>query len=364
VESIPPFRRLEKDDTRAKLPPLEVSEDFAICRVLVLGSGDAGGTPKLPCLLDAGKRCKVCADAEKYGSASRNMRMPPSLLLQIQVAGSESPLVLLVDCGQALKRQILLAYARLGTSHVDGVLLTQGADHKYVGLNDLREVQHANRTDCRGGDGRSIPVCASASALDAAKSALPFLFQQKEPGQMKTLVAGLSAWSVPETGGHLDFQHSVPVRALADGAETGYVIGSDDGCVAILPSCRIASEGGALACLRDWRVELLVIGDVAGEGELTDALDLVRAVLPCRALLTGFGCGILYSNAVARVGAEPGLPPVEIAYDEMCAEACVALRSTCGHSTSSASTTPGFGSSDGYSCGEAGPEHSRFELEA
>lgn len=364
AEPIPSFRRLEIDEAREKLPEPEPTEDFAVCRVLVLGSGAAGGSPKLPCLLRADRRCKVCADAEKFGAASRNTRMPPSLMVEIRESEKRAPFVLLVDCGQAMKRQMLIAHQRLGTKHIDGVLLTQGIDHKYVGFNDLREVQHANGNDSRNGDGRSILICASAPTLKVVEGAFPFLFQQKEPGKTKTLVAGLTAWPVPESGGYLDFQCSVPVRGLAAGGQTGYVLGSDEGCVAVLPNTR--PESAALGCLRDWRVELVVIGDVAGEAELSAALDLVRTIEPARALLTGLGCGMLYSDAVARVEAEDGLPLVEIAYDEMCAVASVGLRnSTCGRSTSSASTTPGFGSSDSYSCGPdlPGVEQSRFEFE-
>jgi hypothetical protein len=367
VDAIPPYRQLERNG-RERLPETEASEDFAVCRVLVVGSGDACGTPKLACLLQADGTCKVCADAKKLGSSSRNARLPPSLLIEIKGVDKESPLVLLVDCGQALKRQILMGYQRLGTKHVDGVLLTTGDGHKYVGVNDLREVQHANGNDSRRGDGRSIRVFGSASALEAVEGGFPFLFRKKDEvqGESKTLVAGLAACEVPATGGYLDFQHPVPVRSLVAEDEVGYVIGSDDACVAVLPSAAMCAAGSVgRATLSDWHVEMLVIGGVAGDAELSAALDLVRAVSPGRAVLTGLGCGLLHSDAVARVG-KAGLRNVDIAYDEMCAESFVALRSsTCGYSTSS-STTPGVGSSDRDSCGPdlPGVEHSRFELEA
>jgi hypothetical protein len=237
---------------------------------------------------------------------------------------------LLLDCGPAFKRQFLLAHDRLGTRTLDAVLLTQGDSHTLLGLNDLREVQHANGKDNRRAGNESadasLPVYGAADALARAQSGFPFLFPEPSAEQKKTLVGQLRRTEPverrPGARVYLDLPflpaHVVPVGALGAEGLVGYSLGRDDGCVVLLPSPELPQD--SLDWLQKRRLSLLVLGGTETEADVRTALRVVNAVTPERAVLLGAGCTLRHEEVVECLAAEPAPCPVELAYDGMCVD--------------------------------------------
>lgn len=351
-EAIPPFRKLAAKEARqlrapaVKRIPGWNGSDFLNCEVAVLGSASGGGMPSLASLLSSEQGCTARA-----GSDERNTRTPQALMVRVCGPESAESFVALVDCSQATKRQICMARSMLGQFQLGAVLMTGGQVDKYIGLNDLREVQHASKKDFRSGSGELLGIYASCSTIETVKTALPFLFNVKQ--QTKTLVAGLDAWGLSDKlGERLPMSPDVPVTVRAipckDG-QLGFVFGRDSGCVVIVPEPEISSEAREWLSARD--VQLLVIGTVADRAALSACAQLVKAVKPWHAVATGLSDGLDHVTAEDLLRAEVGALSVSVAYDGMMLETRIEdedLSKPClGECSclSSGSTAPGSASS-------------------
>merc|ERR1719171_789427 len=353
---IPSFRSLEAEDVR-QLREGSVHRiddgncsDGLICEVAVLGSACGGGMPSLSCLLNSEHRCPVCAGADK-----RNQRTPQSVMLRISSPESDESFAVLLDCSQAVKRQMCITWSLFGQIRLDAVMLTAGHVDKFLGLNDLREVQHASQKDSRSGSGETLPIYASGSTLETVKSSMPYLFSEKK--KTKTLVAGLAARSVSEELGErvsMSPDVSVTVRSLPGTDEQlGFVFGRDEGCVVVLPDPNISPNAREWLSERD--VNLLIIGNVANRDDLSTCAQLVKAVKPRHATITGLSCALDHAAAEDLLQTEVGEFSVSVAYDGMKLEARIAdddLWRTCSGECSclsNGSTATGGASSGGDS---------------
>lgn len=321
-KTIPPFRFLEAGDgrqlrAREDVKHIDCGEgsDGLKCEVAVLGSGSGGGMPALSCLMKSGPTCSVCS-----GSNARNVRTPESLMVRVSAPESDESFVALVDCSQAAKRQLCIARSLFGDLQLDAVMVTGGQVDKYLGLNDLREVQHASRKDFRSGSGESLGVYACRSTIEMMRCALPFLFNVKT--KTKTLVAGLAAQEVSEKLGErvpVSSDVSVTVRALpGTEGQVGFVFGRDAGCVVIVPDPHVSPE--AREWLAERAVRLLLIGSVSDRAELAACAELVNAVKPRHAVVTGLSCFLDHTAAAAALQADVGDLSVSVAYDGMLLE--------------------------------------------
>jgi phosphoribosyl 1,2-cyclic phosphate phosphodiesterase len=118
-------------------------------RVLLLGSGDAVGTPKVGC------RCPVCTEAVRSG----RQRLRTALL--VQHAGK----TILVDSTPDMRQQLLAA----GGPVVDAVIWTHGHFDHYAGYGDFYRVQDPP------------PVFAARKTLDYAGEYFNFLSFARHP---------------------------------------------------------------------------------------------------------------------------------------------------------------------------------------
>lgn len=325
---IPPFRSLEADDVQ-QLREGSVHlinddhvgncSDGLTCEVVVLGSACGGGMPSLSCLLNSEHRCPVCASSDK-----RNQRTPHSVMLRFSSPESDESFGVLVDCTQALKRQMCMARSLFGKLRLDAVMLTAGHVDKFIGLNDLREVQHASRKDSRNGSGETLSIYASCSTIETVKSSMPYLFNAKK--KSKTLVAGLAAEGVSdEIGGRVPMSADVPVtlRTLPGKDEQlGFVFGRDEGCVVVLADPNISSDARKWLSERD--VKLLLIGNIADRVDLSTCAQLVKAVKPRHATINGLSCALDHAVAENLLQTEVGEFSVSVAYDGMRLEAKIA----------------------------------------
>lgn len=319
-KAIPPFRKLDNDDGQ-QLRAQQVQRiacgdgsDCLKCEVAILGSASGGGMPSISCLLNPEKG---------YSSDKRNTRMPQSLMVRVSGPESDESFVALVECTQATKRQMCIARGLFGQFQLDAVVVTARDVNKYLGMNDLREVQQASRKDFRNGSGEHLAIYASCSTIETVERAMPFLFSAKE--KTKTLVAGLAARGVSQLLGERMPVHSdisVTVRALpCKDEELGFVLGHDVGCVVILPSPHIASEAREWLSERD--IQLLVIGNAADQAELSTCAQLVKAVKPRHTVVTGLGCGLDHVTAEDMLQTEVGEHSVIVAYDGMMLETSI-----------------------------------------
>jgi len=92
-------------------------------KVVLLGTGDAIGTPKIGC------HCPACQDALNGGPSQR-------LRFSVLVEGPEGKV--LVDTSPDLRWQMISR----GLDHVDGVIWTHGHYDHYAGFGDFHRVQN------------------------------------------------------------------------------------------------------------------------------------------------------------------------------------------------------------------------------
>jgi hypothetical protein len=373
---IPPFRKLDADCVRqVREGSVHLIEDGncsdgLTCEVAVLGSASGGGTPNLACLLHEGG-CPACASAD-----ARDKRTPHSVMLRFSSPESNESFGVLVDCSQAAKRQLCMARSVFGQLSIDAVLVTSGCVDKYLGLNDLREVQHATKKDFRSGSGETLPIYASCAAIAMVKRTMPFLFSAKP--KTKTLVAGLDARALSqELGERVSISSAVPVRTIPgiSSEQLGFVFGRDEGCVVLLPDPNISLDAREWLTARD--VKLLLIGGAADRVALATCAQLVKAVKPRHAVITGLSCGLDHAAAEDVLRTEVGELSVSVAYDGMklatkiadddLADPCSVGECSC---LSSGSTATGGASSGGESmtdedrCMSFSPTHGPSETGA
>jgi phosphoribosyl 1,2-cyclic phosphodiesterase len=276
-------------------------------------------------------------------------------MLRFSSPESDESFRVLVDCSQAVKRQMCITRSLFGQMRLDAVMLTSRHVDKFLGLNDLREVQHASQKDCRSGSGETLPIYASRSTIETVKTSLPYLFSAKS--KTKTLVAGLVARGVSDDLGErvsMSPDVSVTVRTLPGKDEQlGFVFGRDEGCVVLLSDPNISSNARAWLSERD--VKLLIIGDVANRVDLSTCAQLVKAVKPRHATITGLSCALDHAAAEDLLQTEVGQFSVSVAYDGMRLKAKIAdddlwqLSSGECSCLSSGSTATGGASSGGDS---------------
>lgn len=98
-------------------------------RIVLLGTGDTVGTPKIGC------RCPACMDALAGGRSARTR-------FSILIESDEGRV--LIDTGPDLRYQLL----KSGIDHVDGVIWTHGHYDHYAGFGEFYRVQ--DRVDVYG----------------------------------------------------------------------------------------------------------------------------------------------------------------------------------------------------------------------
>lgn len=91
-------------------------------RLILLGTGDAVGTPKIGC------KCPACEDARSGG---RSQRLRFSVLVESEKGK------ILIDTSPDLRQQFL----RQNLSHIDGVVWTHGHYDHYSGFGEFYRVQ-------------------------------------------------------------------------------------------------------------------------------------------------------------------------------------------------------------------------------
>jgi phosphoribosyl 1,2-cyclic phosphodiesterase len=160
-----------------------------VASVRIIGAGSSSSTPMLMCATTA-TPCTQCAEAVALGYASKNHRLNPSLLVQIQApltnvntgdGGSDSSRLfnVVVDVGKTFRESALKVLVPLQVSRIDTVLLSHDHVDACWGVDDLRDFSR--------GQG-PISVIGDERTLASMKRGFPYLF-----GSSNTFIADL-AW--------------------------------------------------------------------------------------------------------------------------------------------------------------------------
>ncbi|MSO65447.1 MAG: MBL fold metallo-hydrolase [Alphaproteobacteria bacterium] len=251
-------------------------------RVTVLGSGTAGGTPRI------GNDWGACDPAEP-----RNRRRRASILVE------QRGTTLLVDASPDLRQQALDA----GIERLDAVLLTHGhADHCH-GIDDLRFF-------VRHGGQKRIPLYGDERTLKTLRARFPYIFRQLRD---KLYAPILSAHRI---GGPFQVG-SIPVVPFVQRHGGGDTLGFRFDAVAYSTDVVEMPDQAfdALAGVDTWIVDCLQEKPHPTHSHLARTLEWIARVRPRRAVLTHINPSLDYRTLVDR------LPPgVEPAFDGMVVE--------------------------------------------
>jgi len=251
-------------------------------RVTILGSGTAGGTPRV------GGDWGACDPTDP-----RNRRLRASILLETDGTS------VLVDTSPDLRQQALTA----GFDRVDAVLYTHAhADHAH-GIDDLRFF-------VRGQGGRRIPAFGAEDTMQTLRARFPYVFDDVgdklyppivEPKVLRGLVriGALEAQPFPQGHG--------PVTTL------GYRFGAFAYSTDVIHLPEEAFD--VLAGVDTWVVDCLQEAPHPTHAHLALTLSWIERVRPRRAVLT-------HLNPTLDHDRLSGLLPagVEPAYDGMVLE--------------------------------------------
>ncbi|MDT8317895.1 MAG: GPMC system MBL fold metallohydrolase [bacterium] len=250
-------------------------------RITILGSGTSTGVPLIGC------DCDVCSSTD-----SRNRRTRSSILISSE-AGN-----ILVDTSTDLRYQAL----ENGIRRIDAVLFTHAhADHVH-GIDELRSFNFIQK--------KAIPCFGNATTLDRIQRMFSYIFKDHNFGGG---IPQLTMNEVADKFSLLD-EEVVPVEVIhGDLPILGYRIAD----IAYITDC---SEIPVASMEKLKGLDLLILGALRYTKHDThfsvdEAMDVVRALKPERALFTHLGHDLDYEKAVAALPENVGL-----AYDGMTME--------------------------------------------
>lgn len=262
-------------------------------RLIFLGCGDQHGVPRVGCT------CATCREA--LSPDSRNNRTGPSIAIQYGPAYAER--VVLVDSAPEFRLQA----TRAGLSCFDALLVTHAHEAHILGLSTLALAQREA--------GRPLSVYAPPQVMEAIHVRFDHLWRDKSYSriwQPKEIDAErIELWGLEV--------HALRVNHGAGGAAYGYLFTYDTQRAAYIPDMLQASPDVRQALQG---LDLLILGtDHYYEGidlwkrssmDLVSGLQLIREVMPVRALFTHLSHTINYQEISAK------LPEgVQLAYDTL-----------------------------------------------
>lgn len=260
-------------------------------RFTILGCGSSMGVPRVALGWGA------CDPANP-----KNRRRRCSLL--VEQTGPGGVTRVLIDCSPDLRAQLLDA----GVEHIDAVLLThEHADHTH-GIDDLRPLYLRQR--------KPIPMYMDRTTGDIIRRRFAYCFETAPGSDYPPIVAGHEltvgeSVTIDGPGG--------PITALPylqfHGAIQSLGFRFDDVAYSAdlkgLPPDSLAVLGG----LDVWIVDALRYAEHSSHLNVAEALDLIRAVKPARAILSNLHSDLDYEDLGAKLpaGVEPAFDGLSFA---------------------------------------------------
>ena len=222
-------------------------------KITFLGTGTSTGIPQIGC------RCATCTSADP-----RDNRMRASAIVTLDSGAN-----LLIDCGPDFRSQIL----RAGAPPLEALLITHSHYDHVGGIDDLRPY-------CR--DGRHFPTFCTPDVARDLHERNPWSFA-------KHLYPGVPTFAIHEINPDIPFeiagQEIIPLPVMHAKLP---ILGYRFGPLAYITDCK-TMPAATLENLRG--VHTLVLNALRilphqSHLSLDEALDIIKAVNPRRALLT------------------------------------------------------------------------------
>lgn len=222
-------------------------------KITFLGTGTSTGIPQIGC------RCATCTSADP-----RDNRMRASAIVTLDSGAN-----LLIDCGPDFRSQIL----RAGAPPLEALLITHSHYDHVGGIDDLRPY-------CR--DGRHFPTFCTPDVARDLHERNPWSFA-------KHLYPGVPTFAIheinPDTPFEIAGQEIIPLPVMHAKLP---ILGYRFGPLAYITDCK-TMPAATLEKLRG--VHTLVLNALRilphqSHLSLDEALDIIKAVNPRRALLT------------------------------------------------------------------------------
>ena len=222
-------------------------------KITFLGTGTSTGIPQIGC------RCATCTSADP-----RDNRMRASAIVTLDSGAN-----LLIDCGPDFRSQIL----RAGAPPLEALLITHSHYDHVGGIDDLRPY-------CR--DGRHFPTFCTPDVARDLHERNPWSFA-------KHLYPGVPTFAIHEINPDIPFeiagQEIIPLPVMHVKLP---ILGYRFGPLAYITDCK-TMPAATLEKLRG--VHTLVLNALRilphqSHLSLDEALDIIKAVNPRRALLT------------------------------------------------------------------------------
>ncbi len=222
-------------------------------KITFLGTGTSTGIPQIGC------RCATCTSADP-----RDNRMRASAIVTLDSGAN-----LLIDCGPDFRSQIL----RAGAPPLEALLITHSHYDHVGGIDDLRPY-------CR--DGRHFPTFCTPDVARDLHERNPWSFA-------KHLYPGVPTFAIHEINPDIPFeiagQEIIPLPVMHAKLP---ILGYRFGPLAYITDCK-TMPAATLEKLRG--VHTLVLNALRilphqSHLSLDEALDIIKAVNPRRALLT------------------------------------------------------------------------------
>ena len=222
-------------------------------KITFLGTGTSTGIPQIGC------RCATCTSADP-----RDNRMRASAIVTLDSGAN-----LLIDCGPDFRSQIL----RAGAPPLEALLITHSHYDHVGGIDDLRPY-------CR--DGRHFPTLCTPDVARDLHERNPWSFA-------KHLYPGVPTFAIHEINPDIPFeiagQEIIPLPVMHAKLP---ILGYRFGPLAYITDCK-TMPAATLEKLRG--VHTLVLNALRilphqSHLSLDEALDIIKAVNPRRALLT------------------------------------------------------------------------------
>ncbi len=222
-------------------------------KITFLGTGTSTGIPQIGC------RCATCTSADP-----RDNRMRASAIVTLDSGAN-----LLIDCGPDFRSQIL----RAGAPPLEALLITHSHYDHVGGIDDLRPY-------CR--DGRHFPTFCTPDVARDLHERNPWSFA-------KHLYPGVPTFAIHEINPDIPFeiagQEIIPLPVMHAQLP---ILGYRFGPLAYITDCK-TMPAATLEKLRG--VHTLVLNALRilphqSHLSLDEALDIIKAVNPRRALLT------------------------------------------------------------------------------
>ncbi|CAL9115152.1 unnamed protein product [Musa textilis] len=139
-------RRFQLPSSRPRVPPSRPLYNFASrddkiqapedqSEIIFIGTGTSEGIPRVSCLTNQSKTCKVCSKAIELGN--KNRRLNTSIL--IRYVNSVGRFNILVDAGKFFYHSALRWFPAYGLQNIDAVIITHSHADAIGGLDDLRD---------------------------------------------------------------------------------------------------------------------------------------------------------------------------------------------------------------------------------